>query len=142
MPLYFLAQNGLNVRSDLRIMNVASFETVFMNVYLGKCSAGTAWLESWDSFAKLRPDIGSKLEVRWQTDPLPNVAILVRDDVDPEVKKALIQLFIDLPKSNEGKKLLQKIGYDGFEKADSTNYTSIKDFLRVYEKTITGLTIL
>lgn len=142
MPLYFLARNGLNVKTDLKIMNVTSFETVFMNVYLGKCSAGTAWLESWDSFAKLRPDIGSKLEVRWQTDPLPNVAMLLRDDVDPLVKNALIQLFIDLPKSEEGKKLLQQIGYAGFEKADATNYRSVKDFLNMYEKTITGLTVL
>lgn len=142
MPLYFLAKNGLDVKNDLRLMNVASFETVFMNVYLGKCSAGTAWLESWDSFAEARPDIASKLVVRWQTDPLVNVAMLMKDDMDSLVKKTLVQLFIDLPKSTEGRQLLKQIGYSGFQKADSTNYRQVKHFLNVYEKTVTGLTIL
>lgn len=142
MPLYFLARSGLDVKNDLRIMNVASFETVFMNVYLGKCSAGTAWLEAWETFAKKRPDIASKLEIRWQTDPLVNVAMIIRDDLDPVLKQMLVELFIDLPKSEEGRKLLQQIGYSGFQKADSSNYRSINDFLRAYEKIITGLTIL
>jgi phosphonate transport system substrate-binding protein len=142
MPLYFLASKGINVKNELKILNAASFESVFMNVYLGKSSAGTAWLESWESFKKMRPDITSSLEVRWETAPLVNVAMLVKNNVDGNIKEALLQLLIDLPKTDEGRKLLLQTGYGGFEKADASNYLPVKKFLESYDKTIRGLTIL
>lgn len=134
MPLYYLATQGLDLNKDIRIVQLASFESVFMSVYLGKSDAGTTWLSAWNSFSRSNPRIASALTPRFVTASLPNVAMLMRSDIPPDIQTKILNLVLDMNKNPEGQKLLSAIGATGFKKANANSYKEILVFVEKYQK--------
>ena len=82
MPLIYLYQQGVDVNGGLRRLYVPTFESAMLNVYLGHASLGATWKPMWEMYLKQRPELGSKLEARWETPPLVNAGILFRVTID------------------------------------------------------------
>ncbi|MES1226598.1 MAG: phosphate/phosphite/phosphonate ABC transporter substrate-binding protein, partial [Bacteroidota bacterium] len=136
MPMLYLYKNGLNVKTDFRVLYSSSFESAILNIYLGKCSAGFSWISNWNSFIKRRPEIGSRVALQWKTPALINTAILFRNDMDSATTTELRSLLFSLNKSTEGRKALDPIGFTGFEFADSSTYLPVKTFLLEYNSVL------
>lgn len=136
MPMLYLYKNGVNVKTDIRLLNSNSFESAILNVYLGKCSAAFSWITNWNSFLKRRPEITSKVALKWETPALINTAILFRNDMDKETAAELKSLLFSLDKSDEGRKVLDPIGFTGFQFADSNTYLPVKQFLAEYNSVL------
>ncbi|HEV8504834.1 MAG TPA: PhnD/SsuA/transferrin family substrate-binding protein, partial [Chitinophagaceae bacterium] len=75
MPLFFLQKNGVDVKRDVKRLYAPSFESTIMNVYLGRCSAGASKRAVAMDMLKQRPEIDSKLMIKWETPPLINNAL-------------------------------------------------------------------
>lgn len=133
-PLYYLATHGLNLQKDVSIVHVASFESVYMNVYLGKTFAGTAWISAWESFAKQEPTIAAKLVPLWITESLPSIALIIRNDVPVDVEEKLLELIFNMHLTKEGQKILLAMGTLSFKQANADSYKKITDFLDLYQK--------
>jgi phosphonate transport system substrate-binding protein len=83
MPQYYLQTHGLDVNRDIAINYVGSQESSIMNVFLGNAAAGGTWPPPWKALAKERPQLLEEMDVKWQTEPLPNNGLVVRNDVPP-----------------------------------------------------------
>jgi phosphonate transport system substrate-binding protein len=133
LQMLYLGKKGLNPTRDLRLQYFESFESVYLNIYLGKCAAGFSSKASWYSFIRRRPEVASKVAVKWVTPRTLDLALLVRSDLDKSIANQLTNLILSMHSSNEGRIILAKLGYLRFERADSTYYTPMKHFLDEYE---------
>jgi phosphonate transport system substrate-binding protein len=132
MPMYFLYQNGVNVKTGIKILNLGSFESVILNVYHGNCSAGFCMLSRWESFIKKRPEIESKVALKWTTPPMANVALIFRDGMDTKVSEELKTLIFSMHTTEEGKKALEPYAVNQFVPANAGTYEPMKNFLEKY----------
>ncbi|MFL5811687.1 MAG: phosphate/phosphite/phosphonate ABC transporter substrate-binding protein [Flavisolibacter sp.] len=132
LQMVYLGKNGFNVRKDIKLKYLESFESVFLNVYMGKCAAGFSTVNSWTRFIKRRPEISSKVMVKWTTDPMAGNAFLINNNVDKNIVEQLKDLILSMHETEEGKLALAKIGYQKFNTADSNSYQPVKDFLKMY----------
>lgn len=137
LPMLYLAKNGLNVNHDLKLRYLESFESVFLNVYLGKCSAGFCNTMSWQLFTKRRPEIASKLIEKWQTPGVIGSAILLRNDLDKQVAAQIRDLFLSMHTNQQGRMALGKVRFLRFEMADSNSYEPIRKILKQYDSLVT-----
>lgn len=136
LQMLFLAQHGLDVNKDFKFRYFESFESVFLNVYLGRCSAGFSTTTSWNAFIKRRPEIGSRVVQKWQTSAIIGNAVLFRSDMNKSVSEELKNLLLSMHTNTDGERALAKIGFIRFDWADSSSYSQIKDLTQKYKSQI------
>lgn len=133
MPQYFLHSRGINVREDIVNRYVGSQESSIMNVYLGQSVAGATWPPPWRVFQKEHPTEAAQLKVIWETRPLINNAVMVRDDVPAGVAQAVRQALLDLPSTAEGRQILAGLETTRFHPASDTSYDVVQPFVKRFE---------
>lgn len=136
MPQYFLQRHGLRVMSDVDIRYVGSQESSIMNVYLGNVSAGATWPPPWRAFIREHPDIEADLKIIWQTDTLPNNALVARDDIEPRVVEQVAKLLFSLHETEEGRVWLKRMELSRFEAADERTYDPVRSFLKDFARVV------
>lgn len=133
MPLYFLHTRGLDARKDIRRVFSGSQESSMMNVYLRKSAAGATWPPPWAAFQRKNPAYARELVVRWETPPLVNNALVVREDVPGKLAADVGRLLFTLHAHEEGRRLLAALPLTRFEPADEGTYAPVVSFLKTYE---------
>ena len=136
MPQYYLQQHGLNVMKDIDIKYVGSQESSIMNVMLGNTKAGATWPPPWRALSKERPKLAKELMVVWQTSPLPNNGLVVRDNVDEKILSRVKELLINLHQHHQGKRWLAKMELSKFEIATNETYKPVLAFLKKFDKEV------
>jgi len=104
MPQYFLQTHGLDVNRDIENIYVGSQESAISNVLRGHVAAGATWPIPWKTFNQDHPEQAQQLEVKWQTQTLPNNGWVVRNDVSPVLTAKFAKLLFGMNASTEGKK--------------------------------------
>lgn len=127
---YFLHSHGLDVLKDIETRYVGSQESSIMNVYLGNVAAGATWPSPWRAFSRERPEIAAEMKVMWETESLPNNALVVRDDVPAEIAAQVEKLLLSLHEHEQGKTWLERMDLSRFEAASSETYEPVRAFLR------------
>ena len=79
--MVYLFKKGLNVNKEIKLKYLESFESVILNIYLGKCSAGLTTINGWNSFLKNRPEIATKVSIKWEAPEVVGNLSLIRNDV-------------------------------------------------------------
>jgi phosphonate transport system substrate-binding protein len=134
MPKLFLKEHGLDVEKDAEPRYVGSQESSIMNVFQGITKAGCTWPPPWETFARDHPDVAAALEVKWETEPLVNNGLVVRDDVPAAhlgiVRETILGLHLNAP----GKAILARMALSQYEAADSSTYEPMRVFLTRYEQ--------
>lgn len=133
LPMMYLQKNGLNVKHEITKRFVASMESSIMNVYLGKCSAGSSYSIAWEMFKKNRPDIAEELTVSWRTEEMITSALILKKSMAPELKKKVKDLFFSLHKNEIGRNILRYSFLLKYEKASPEDYKSVMNLLKEYE---------
>jgi phosphonate transport system substrate-binding protein len=136
MPQYYFQTHGLDVNRDIENLYVGSQESSIMNVYLGNVAAGATWSMPWDAFQKEHPEMARELELKWETEPLINNGVVVRDDVPEQLARQVAQLLDTLHTNDEGKAMLARMPLSRFELADDKRYRVIEDFLHKFSQTV------
>jgi len=133
MPKYYLKLHGLNVEKDAVCRYVGSQESSIMNVYLGKSKAGCTWPPPWKMLIKQHPEINSALEIVWQTEPLINNGLIVRNDVSQKHLAIVANAIFELQNNAKGRIILKRMELSRFEKTENDKYVSIVTaFLKKY----------
>ena len=132
LQIVYLNNNGIDVNKDIKIHYAESFESVYLNIYLGKCSAGFSTSTRWFGFVKERPEIAAKLLLKWETPAITGNAVIIRNNMDKKTAEKIRNLILTMHQNDQGKKALAKIGFRSFHPADSNSYQSVKDFLKEY----------
>ena len=133
MTKMFLRQHGLNVEEESSPQYVGSQDSAVMNVYQGLTKAGCTWPPTWDFIEREQPEVVAALEVKWQTDSLPSLAVLARDDVPAEHQRVIGDVLFGLHDSAEGQKILRRMGIPRYEPASSAVYDPVRRFVEDYE---------
>lgn len=136
MPQYYLQTNGLDVMKDIDIRYVGSQESSIMNVMLGNTVAGATWPPPWRALSKERPELSKELKVIWQTSPLPNNSLIVRDDIDEKTLRKVKEIILSLHEHESGRAWLSKMELSKFEQATDQTYQPVVEFLELFDRTV------
>lgn len=136
MPQYYLHTHGINVNADIENRYVGSQESSILSVLRGHVAAGATWPIPWKAFSAEHPEQASQLEVKWQTEPLQNNGWVVRNDVSAPIANKFQALLLDLNKSEDGQRMLQRLAITSFEPATDETYQPVLDFLDVFSKQV------
>jgi phosphonate transport system substrate-binding protein len=136
MPLLYLHERGLNVNSDIEKVAVSSFESTIVSTYLNKSKAGVCMKRKWVVYVRDHPEVLEQLELKWETPPLINNALLVSNDIDQHTLTQLKLMLFAIHHSAEGKAALELLDISGFEHADTSTYKPMLDFKKKYDAVI------
>lgn len=136
MPQYYLYQHGIDVNKDMQNYYVGTQEASVMNVYAKTTSAGAIYPPSWRVFKKENPLVAAQLKVIWETEPLINQSIMVRDDVPVSIREQVRKYLLELDKTAEGKKILDGIETARFLPGTDKDYDLVKIFIDHFEKKV------
>lgn len=140
MPKYYLKQHGLDVEKDAICRYVGSQESSIMNVYLENAKAGCTWPPPWEMLIKFHPEVKSALEIVWQTEPLINNGLIVRNDVSKDHLEKISSLLFTLQNYTKGKTILKRMELSRFEKIENKKYVDIVTaFLNKYKQLFKNL---
>ena len=136
MPQYYLHTKGIDVNRDIQNVYVGSQESSIMNVYLGKAAAGATWPPPWRLFQKARPEEAAQLEVVWETPPLINNSVMVRDDLPESIRAAVRQALVDLAQTADGRTILAGMQTARFHPAEDASYDVVQEYVKRFEKVV------
>jgi phosphonate transport system substrate-binding protein len=136
MPLYFLHENGLDVKNDIKLKFVGSQFSSIMNAYTGDAIAAATWPPPWEQWKRENPKMAEEMEMVWITKPLVNNGFVAKGAVDSNISSEVARALVELDKSEKGAKILKNAGFEGFEYADETKYMPVKKFLENYDRAI------
>lgn len=133
MPQWFLHQQGIDVMRELDNRYVGTQESAIMSAVLGESVAGVTWPPPWRAFAKEHPALAEQLEVKWETPPLLNNALIARNDVPGALVERIARLLESLHETEEGQKILQPMELSRFERANNQTYAPMRAFIAEFE---------
>ncbi|MEW5902864.1 MAG: phosphate/phosphite/phosphonate ABC transporter substrate-binding protein [Pseudomonadota bacterium] len=136
MPQYYLHTHGLNVNRDIENLYVGSQESVIMSVLRGHVAAGATWPVPWRTFSQEHPAEAAQLEVRWQTEMLPNNGWVVRQDVPLALTESVGRALVDLSDTAGGRATLTRLGITHFEAANDEIYLPVRRYLERFSATV------
>jgi phosphonate transport system substrate-binding protein len=136
MPQYFLHSHGINVNKDISNVYVGSQESSIMNVYLGQTAAGATWPPPWRLFQQDHPSEAAQLEVIWETPPLLNNSVMVRDDVRADVAEQVRQILLELAGNDAGQHILAGMATARFHPADNATYAQVSQYIANFERDV------
>jgi len=139
LPQHYLHSQGLNINKDIQNKYVGSQESSIMNVFLGTTAAGATWPPPWKALSNERPELKEQLKIIWQTQSLPNNSIVVRDDVPNELANQVQVLLSGLHKTEQGQQILEKMYLSKYETANNETYTTVREFVSQFSKTVRPL---
>ena len=136
MPQYYLQTHGVDVMDDLDVRYVGSQESSIMSVYLGNVAAGATWPPPWTLLSTERPELDDEMYPIWQTDPLPNNALVARDDVPDALVDSVAGAIFSLHEHAAGQKILSAMKLSMFEAAKNSTYLPVIHFLEKFSRDV------
>jgi phosphonate transport system substrate-binding protein len=134
MTKVFMKRHGLDVEREATIRYVGSQDSAVLNVHLGLSKAGCTWPPTWDALQREHPEVVEQLEIRWQTESLPSLAVVVRADVPDDCIRRVADVLTGLHASIEGRAILAGMQIPRYEAATSTTYEPVRRFIDDYER--------
>jgi phosphonate transport system substrate-binding protein len=136
MPQQYLQTHGLDINTDIENRYVGSQESSIMNVLLGHVAAAATWPVPWKTFSAEHPAQAAQLEIKWQTESLPNNGWVVRNDIPAQLVEQFLQQLLNLQNSEAGQKMLAAIPVSRFEAANKKTYAPVQAFLNNFNKNV------
>jgi phosphonate transport system substrate-binding protein len=136
MPQYFLYRSGINVSTDIENRYVGSQESSIMNVYMGLTVAGATWPPPWRAFQKNHPKEASALKVIWETEPLINNSVMIRNDIPMNIKEQVRKILIELNNTEQGRSILAVMETSRFILASDKDYDIVRIYVERFERDV------
>ncbi|OQX20755.1 MAG: phosphonate ABC transporter substrate-binding protein [Desulfobulbaceae bacterium A2] len=136
MPQYFLHTHGVDINRDIENCYVGSQESSIMNVSMQKTVAGATWPPPWRSFQKEYPAEAAELKVLWETEPLINNSVMIRDDIPVAIRQQVQTLLVGLHESEQGKAILANMETARFIAATDQDYEVVRVYVERFEREV------
>ncbi len=131
-PANLLADNGLDPEKDVVWVNVGGHDNAILAVYNGQADAAFTFKDARSLFEKesFHPDLMSKVVLISDTTEIPNDTISVIPTLEPKLKEAIRQAFINMMKDPAGLLIMQKIyNHEGYAPAKDADYDLVRTYL-------------
>ena len=136
MPQYFLHRAGIDVSADIENRYVGSQESSMMNVYLGQTAAGATWPPPWRAFQKDHPNEAMALMVVWETEPLVNNSVMMRDDLPADIRDQVRKYLTGLAETEQGRAILAGMETARFLAASDKDYDVVREYVDRFEREV------
>ena len=107
-----------------------------MNVYMGQAAVGATWPPPWRAFQKEHPQEAADLKVIWETEPLINNSVMVRNDIPTQLEEQIRTLLLSLDATPEGKAILAGMETAHFHPASNEDYDVVRQYISRFEKEV------
>ena len=130
VPTYVLMRNGYRPERFFNpIVYTYSHSESILAVYYGFVEGASVDSIVFDQFAEKSPEIASKLKVVEAYGPFPITPMVVRSQLEDDVKYALRKVLLSMSKDPEGMKVLKSLALDGFTVVKDSFYNPIRDMI-------------
>lgn len=136
MPQYFLHGRGIDINREIENLYVGSQESSIMNVFFAKTVAGATWPPPWRAFQKEHPLEAAELKVMWETEPLVNNSVMIRDDLPVELGRELQKNLTALHESEQGRAILAGMETARFLAATDQDYDVVRSYIERFEREV------
>ena len=128
---YLFAPRGIDPAACFKTVRSASHQANLIGVGYGTVDVATANTVTLVYARRQNPKIADKIEVIWKSPPLPESSILVRKDLDRQVKEKLKRFFMTYgtapgAQGDHERKVLDGLTYGGFKPVDETYLDPIR----------------
>lgn len=134
MNKLYLKRHGLDVDREAQPQYVATLDSSVFNVFHGLTVAGGTWPPGWKSIQEERPEIAEAVEVKWRTETLPSVAVIVKKGLPVGHERQVAHALFMLHRSREGREILKAQNIPKYEPADTETYRPVEAFLEEYKR--------
>ena len=128
IPKMTLISSGIDPEQDLsRIVSTGSHKDVLLAVYNGTADAGATYVDARIEGSKENPEIWKDVRVIALTEDIPNTGIFIHTDLAGNRKNKIINSFIKISDTAEGKKLLDSVfSWSDLIKVNDTFYNPVR----------------
>ncbi|MBD5430666.1 phosphate/phosphite/phosphonate ABC transporter substrate-binding protein [Lactobacillus sp.] len=133
-PIAELAQKGLDVPKDCKLVTVTGHDQAVLNVLNGDTDAAFVFEDARNSVKADQPNIMKEVVPIYFTKPIPNDTISVIPNMSKSFQKKLAKAFIAISKSKEGKKLIESIySHEGYTYAKDSDFNIVRKYDKIVE---------
>jgi polar amino acid transport system substrate-binding protein len=131
IPSITMQAEGIDPENDLaEIIDAGGHDAVIISVYNGDCEVGSTFVDARTNVEEDFPDVMDVVTVIGESAPIPNDTISFLPDLDPEVRAALIAVFLELASTEEGLAILDSVySWSGMEETDDSFYDGFRQQL-------------
>ena len=132
---YAFQQNGVDPTKDFKRTVRANHETNILAVANRQVDLATVASDGMDRMKIKLPEKHADLRVVWRSPLIPSDPMVVRKDLDPELKRKLRDFFVAYGKDAREKDILAKLTIGGFIPSDNSQLLPIRQLELVRERT-------
>ncbi len=132
VPTYILVRNGYRPEDFFKpIVYTYSHSESILAVYYGFVEGASVDSIVFDQVVKKSPEIASQIKVIEAYGPFPITPMVVRSQLDDDVKYALRKVLLSMSRDPEGRKILSEFAIEGFTVVDDSFYNPIRNMIAV-----------
>ena len=132
---YAFAQNRVDPVKDFKRTLRANHETNILAVANRQIDVATVSSDGIDRMKMKQPEKAAELREVWRSPLIPSDPMVVRKDLDPELKRKLRDFFVAYGKDAREKDILAKLTIGGFIPSDNSQLLPIRQLELVRERT-------
>ncbi|WP_309087901.1 phosphate/phosphite/phosphonate ABC transporter substrate-binding protein [Phenylobacterium sp.] len=129
---YLFTPRGIDPAKCFKAVRSASHEANVLSVGTGVLDVATNNTVGLLFNRRQKPEIADRIQVIWESPPLPESSIVVRKDLDPALKEKIRQFFLTYGTGTDAvaekqRKVLQGLAYGGFRPADDSYLDPVRE---------------
>jgi phosphonate transport system substrate-binding protein len=131
-PMWYLRTKGIRNPAGYfrRVVYAGSHEAAIVEVLEGHADIGCANDTVFNRYVKNRPRMHGEFVLLASSPPFPSDTLGVREDIDPGLERKLKETLLGMDRTEEGKKVLEKLGAKRFIETTGADYGPILDMLK------------
>lgn len=131
IPSLMLKAAGLNVDTDMKVLDAGSHPGVVTAVYTGQADAGACFVDARTLIAKDHGDVMDKVIVIQESGNIPNDGVQFSPSVPKELQNQIVDGLLAIIATDDGKKAINTAyQWTALEKHDDSFYDSFRQVLQ------------
>ena len=132
VPAYMLARRGVDIHRHFRfLLNTGLHENTIRAVADGLADVGNVDEYVWVEYRKKHPGIARRVRVVERFGPFPFTPVVAGAGVPPDVVARVRAALVGMSRDEQGRKILDSLGLDGFVVEPVSFYKPIADMLHL-----------
>ncbi len=131
IPSLMLKAAGLNLDTDLKVLDAGSHPAAVTAVYTGQADAGACFVDARANIQKDHPDVMEKVIVLQESGNIPNDGVQFSPSVPQELRDKIVDGLLSIIATPEGKAAINTAyQWTALEKHDDSFYDSFRQVLQ------------
>jgi phosphonate transport system substrate-binding protein len=132
-PKAYMIKNGIDPDKFFKDrIQTGSHDNAILAVYNKEADLATTFEGAENRLIKEYKDIKDKLEVIAYTDSIPNDGIVIRANLDNQLKEKIKKVFLELNNDEEALKILKEVySWDGIAVANDKDYDVVREVMKL-----------